>query len=119
MLLRAALRGDSATPVVVVYDLQYVGLLPAYNLKITIQFQQSYEHLRTRMQANTLWFKSDIDQEMEALRKSGAIKIEEVVSETQTTEDAAARMAGERAGEGTCAVVVLQARAESGRRARH
>jgi hypothetical protein len=93
VLLRAALRGEGATPVVVVYDLQYVGLLPAYNLKITIQFQQSYDYLRTRMQANTLWFKSDIDQEMEALRKSGSIKIEEVVSDTQTTEDAAARMA--------------------------
>nr|MDQ3565760.1 hypothetical protein [Pseudomonadota bacterium] len=92
VLLKAALRGEGTTPVVVVYDLQYIGLLPAYNVKITINFQQSYEHLRTRMQMNTLWFKTDIDQEMETLRKSGAIKIEEVVYETETTEDAAARM---------------------------
>ncbi len=92
VLMKAALRGEGATPVVVVYDLQYVGLLPAYNVKITIDFQQSYEHLRTRTQMNTLWFKSDIDQEMESLRKSGAIKIEEVVYQTETTEDAAARM---------------------------
>jgi hypothetical protein len=93
VLLSAALRGEGATPVVVVYDLQYVGLLPAYNVKITIKFQQSYEHLRTRMQANTLWFKSDIDQEMETLRKSLAIDIEEVVSEVNPTEDAATRLA--------------------------
>jgi len=94
VLLRSALRGEGATPVVVVYDLQYVGLLPAYNLKITIQFQQSYDYLRTRMQANTLWFKTDIDQEMESLRKSGAIKIEEIVAEPQATaEDPAARLA--------------------------
>ena len=92
VMMKAALRGEGATPVMVVYDLQYIGLLPAYNVKITINFQQSYEHLRTRMQMNTLWFKTDIDQEMETLRKSGAIKIEEVVYETESKEDAAARM---------------------------
>jgi hypothetical protein len=90
-LMKASLRGEGATAVVVVYDLTYVGLLPAYNVKITIDFAQSYEYLRTRAQMNTLWFKSDVDQEMEALRKSGAIKIEEVVGQTQTTEDIAAR----------------------------
>lgn len=93
VLLKQAIRGEGATPVVVVYDLAYVGLLPAYNLKITIQFAQSYDYLRTRAQANTLWFKSDIDQEMESLRKSGAIKIEEVIGEPQDKpEDAAARL---------------------------
>jgi hypothetical protein len=95
VLLRSAIRGEGATPVVVVYDLQYVGLLPAYNLKIKIDFRQAYDHLRTRMTANTLWFKSDIDQEMETLRKSGAIDIKEVVSEPAAAggEDAAARAA--------------------------
>ena len=90
-LMVAALRGEGATPIVVVYDLQYVGLLPAYNVKIKIDFRQSYQYLRTRAQANTLWFKSDIDHEMEELRKSGAIEIEEVVFETQPTEDLATR----------------------------
>ena len=71
VLIKAALRGEGATPVVVVYDLKYVGLLPAYNVKITIEFRQSYEHLRSRTQTNALWFKADIDQEMESLRKSG------------------------------------------------
>lgn len=93
VLMKAALSGDGATPVVVIYDLQYVGLHPAYDVTIKIDFRQSYEHLRTRMQMNTLWFRSDIDQEMETLRKSGAIDIEEVVYETETPEDTAARMA--------------------------
>src|SRR5262245_19687086 len=93
VLLKQAIRGEGATPVVVVYDLAYVGLLPAYNRKISIQFAQSYDYLRTRAQANTLWFKSDVDQEMEALRKSGASKIEEVIGEPQDKpEDAAARL---------------------------
>lgn len=92
-LMKAAIRGEGATPVVVVYDLQFIGLMPASDVKITINFQQSYEHLRTRAQMNTLWFKSDVDQEMESLRKSGAIKIEAVNYETESTEDAAARMA--------------------------
>jgi hypothetical protein len=92
-LMKAAIRGEGATPVVVVYDLQYIGLMPASDVKITINFQQSYEHLRTRAQMNTLWFKSDIDQEMESLRKSGSIKIEAVNYDTESTEDAATRMA--------------------------
>ena len=98
--MSAALRGEGATPIVVVYDLQYIGLLPAYNVKITIDFRQSYHYLRSRTQANTLWFKTDIDQEMEELRKSGSIKIEETVFETQTTEDPAARLtlSGRRKG---------------------
>src|SRR5262245_23835279 len=90
-LMKAAIRGEGATPVVVVYDLQYVGLMPAADVKITINFQQSYEHLRTRSTLNTLWFKSDIDQEMETLRKSGSIKIESVTYETDSPEDSLAR----------------------------
>lgn len=92
VLMQAALRKTGATPVVIVYDLQYVGLHPAYDVKIKIDFRQSYEHLRTRAQMNTLWFRTDIDSEMESLRKSGALEIEEVVYETESTQDAAARM---------------------------
>ena len=92
VLMQAALKQDGATPVSVIYDFEYVGLMPAYEVKIRIDFRQSYEHLRSRAQMNTLWFKTDIDSEMESLRKSGAIHIEEVVYATETPEDAAARM---------------------------
>lgn len=91
VLMKAALEGGGATPVVAIYDLRFVGLLPAYNVKITIKFSQSYQHLRSRSQMNTLWFKTDIDQEVESLRKSGAIKIEEVVYETESKEQTSAR----------------------------
>ncbi|UHD15073.1 hypothetical protein [Thiocapsa bogorovii] len=92
VLMKAALEGEGATPVVLIYDLQYIGLHPAYGVKITIKFRQVYEHLRNRMQINTLWFKSDIDREMELLRKAGGIEIEEVVYENETPEDTSARM---------------------------
>lgn len=92
LLMQAGLKQAGASPVSVVYDFEYVGLLPAYDVKIRIDFSQSYRHLRTRAQMNTLWFKTDIDHELESLRKSGAIKIEEVVYETDTKEDTATRM---------------------------
>lgn len=92
-LMKAAIQGDGATPVVLVYELQYIGLLPAYDVTIKIKFRQVYEHLRTRMQMNTLWFRSDVDRELESLVKSGSIDIEEVVYETETPEQTSARMA--------------------------
>lgn len=91
-LMKAALEKEGATPVVLLYDLVYEGLHPAYDVTITIQFRQAYEHLRNRTQMNTLWFRTDLDSELESLIKSGAIKIEEVVYETETPEDTAARM---------------------------
>ncbi len=76
-LMRASLQDDGASQVAVIYDLEYRGLLPAYEAKITIDFKQSYSYLRTRLTANTLWFKADVDAEMEKLIKDGHIKIEE------------------------------------------
>ncbi|HYG61649.1 MAG TPA: hypothetical protein VEL74_03640, partial [Thermoanaerobaculia bacterium] len=77
-LMRASLQDPGATQVAVIYDLEYRGLLPAYEGKITIDFKQSYSYLRSRFALNTLVFKADIDAEMERLRKEGHIKIEEV-----------------------------------------
>ncbi|MDR4492910.1 MAG: hypothetical protein AB7U75_22660 [Hyphomicrobiaceae bacterium] len=91
-LMKAAFEGDGATPVVLLYELQFVGLLPAYDVTIKIKFRQVYEHLRQRSQMNTLWFRSDIDREFESLIKSGAIDIEEVVYETESPEQTSARM---------------------------
>lgn len=76
LLMRRSLEGGGASQVAVVYDLAYRGLMPAYDAKITIDFKQSYSYLRTRFTANTLWFKADIDAEVEKLRKEGHIKIE-------------------------------------------
>ncbi len=78
ILMRASIEDGGASQIGVVYELDYKGLMPARECKITINFRQSYQHLRTRAQLNTLWFKSDIDVELETLRKEGAIKIEDV-----------------------------------------
>jgi hypothetical protein len=77
-LMRASLQDAGASQVAIIYDLEYRGLMPAYECKITIEFRQSYSYLRSRFQANTLWFKADVDAEVEKLMKEGHIKIEEV-----------------------------------------
>ncbi|MCB9716469.1 MAG: hypothetical protein H6712_21590 [Myxococcales bacterium] len=78
ILMEASLEDDGASAIAVLYDLEYMGLRPAREVKIVIEYQQSYHHLRNRVQANTLWFKADIDSEMERLTQSGAITIEDV-----------------------------------------
>ena len=77
-LMRASLQDAGASQVAVVYDLDYRGLMPAYQAKIKIQFRQSYEHLRSRFTLNTLLFKTDLDAELERITKQGSIQIVEV-----------------------------------------
>ena len=78
LLMRASLEDAGASQVAVVYDLDYRGLMPAYQAKIKIHFQQSYSYLRNRFTMNTLYFKTDIDAEVEKLTKQGSIQILEV-----------------------------------------
>jgi hypothetical protein len=77
-LMRASLQDAGASQVAVVYDLDYRGLMPAYQAKIKIQFRQSYQYLRNRFTMNTLFFKTDLDAELEKLTKEGSIQITEV-----------------------------------------
>ena len=76
LLMRRSLEKGGTSQVALVYEMAYKGLMPAYDAKITIDFKQSYSYLRTRFTANTLWFKADIDAEVEKLTKEGHIKIE-------------------------------------------
>lgn len=88
------LGGDVGTrPVGVIYELEYVGLLPAYDLEITIDFKQVYDYTRTRFTANTLFFRADIDNIVEALKRNESIKIREVARtlELSTPEAIATR----------------------------
>jgi hypothetical protein len=78
VLMRASLEDPGASQVAVVYNLDYRGLMPAYQCKIKIHFQQSYSYLRTRFTMNTLYFKADVDAEAEKLLKDGSIQITEV-----------------------------------------
>jgi len=67
-----------------VYAVKQANAIAAYSVEnplhasITINFKQSYEYLRNRFTMNTLWFKADIDSEVEKLKKDGAIVIKDV-----------------------------------------
>jgi hypothetical protein len=78
LLMKVSIESGGASQIAVVYNLDYKGLLPARECRITIDFRQSYQHLRARTRVNTLWFKADIDAEMERLIKEGHITIEDV-----------------------------------------
>ncbi len=69
----------NARPVGVIYELEYVGLLPAYSLSITIDMKSSYEYMGTRTSVNTLFFKADIETATEELKKRDSITIKETV----------------------------------------
>lgn len=76
-LLEGALTSGS-TPVLIVYELQFSGLRPARGVRARIQYRMAYEYLRARFAANTLYFKTDLDQEAEALARKGLIQIEDI-----------------------------------------
>lgn len=67
----------NARPVGVVYELEYVGLFPAYDLEITIDFKSSYDYMRQRFTLGTLFFKADMDNITEELKRNESIKIKE------------------------------------------
>ena len=76
-LIEKALR-DGSAPVLIVYDLEFSGLMPARGVRARVHYQMSYDYLRTRFQANTLYFKTDLDREAESLSRKGSIEIEDV-----------------------------------------
>lgn len=90
-LMEASLEDDGASAIAVCYDLEYLGLKPAREVKIVIEYQQSYRHLRSRAQVGTLWFKADIDSELERMRQSGSIEIEDVTYGELPPEQASER----------------------------
>ncbi|MBI4278526.1 MAG: hypothetical protein HY660_08730 [Armatimonadetes bacterium] len=81
----------NARPVGVVYELEYIGLLPAYELEITIDFKSSYEYLRSRFTLGTLLFKADVDNITEELRRRESIKIKEVARTLELSTPEAVR----------------------------
>lgn len=82
----ATMQAEGASPVMLIYELTYRGLLPAYECKIEITFEQSYDYLRSRATFASLMFQADVDSEMEELEKRGAIKITEVVYHSDEPE---------------------------------
>lgn len=80
-----------ARPIGVVYELDYVGLLPAYDLEISIDFESSYEYLRNRFTLGTLLFRADLDNVVEELERREAIKIRETSRTLELSDPEAVR----------------------------
>ncbi|MDD4108964.1 MAG: hypothetical protein PHH93_09610 [Prolixibacteraceae bacterium] len=80
------LKKSTQTQVGVVYDLQFLGLMPAYNLEITVDFKATEEywqhHIDADMNLETGSFKivsnNDIDLIMRDLVNEGAIKVNQI-----------------------------------------
>lgn len=81
----------NARPIGVIYTLEYVGLLPAYDLEISIDFKSSYEYSRSRFTLGTLLFRADIDNIVEALKQEQHIRIRETARTLELSDPAAIR----------------------------
>ncbi|MEM7481961.1 MAG: hypothetical protein AAF481_12370 [Acidobacteriota bacterium] len=77
VLAEAALDG-TATPLLVIYDLTFSGLAQARGLRAEVDYRMAYDYLRTRLAADTLYLRADLDREAEALAREGHIRIEDV-----------------------------------------
>ncbi|MFP8781299.1 hypothetical protein [Hydrogenophaga sp. RWCD_12] len=86
-ILEKALK-DGTTPIGVIYDLKYTGLRPAFNVKITADFNQVFTHFSTSADGQRGFVRAGIDTGFERLVRSGAIKIE-VADMTGTPENEA------------------------------
>src|SRR5829696_509141 len=91
-----ALEGaPTARMVGAIYDLEYAGLLAAYDLEIEIDFKSSYEYTRSLFTLGTLFFKAEVDNVVENLKREQHIRIKEVsrTLELSTPEAVQARQA--------------------------
>src|SRR5215217_7509119 len=69
-----ALEGaPTARMVGAIYDLEYAGLLAAYDLEIEIDFKSSYEYTRSLFTLGTLFFKAEVDNVVENLKREAHI----------------------------------------------
>ncbi len=80
-LVEAALR-SGISPIGVLYDLEFEGLRPAFNVKVTAEYKRIYDHLETqfgaRGQIYAVSLGVDIAAAFQKLRDDGAIKVEVV-----------------------------------------
>lgn len=78
-LLEAGMR-SGISPIGVIYDLEFLGLRPAFNVKITAEYHRIYEHLEVqfgaRGQIYAVALAVDIAAAFQKLRDEGAIKVE-------------------------------------------
>lgn len=79
-LLEKSFEADdqNITPIGVIYNLKFVALRPAFNVKITANWEQVYHHFSEQFSADLLFFSSDIQTVVDDLVQNQVIKIEAV-----------------------------------------
>jgi|GEM_PF-2515234 len=99
-LLMGAL-GDApdVRPVGIVYELDYLGLLPAYDLEITIDFAMAADYLDRRLSLDLVLFKTDIVRLVEDLRREEAITVRETARTLELSTPEAMQQRQERIDE--------------------
>jgi hypothetical protein len=79
LLLEAGLQ-SGICPMGIIYDLEGLGLAPAFNVKITADYKRIYEHLElqfgVKAQIQMVSIGADVDLAWQKLRDEGAIKVE-------------------------------------------
>jgi hypothetical protein len=76
-LIQQALQ-DAGLPLAIVYELTFDGLRRARGARASIEFAMAYDFLRSRLRADALIFKADVDAEVEALKRAGLVSITDV-----------------------------------------
>ena len=79
LLMEAALK-SGISPIGVIYDLEYLGMRPAFNVKITADYKRIYNHLEMqfgiRGGVGPITAAVDIGMAWQKLREDGSIKVE-------------------------------------------
>jgi hypothetical protein len=91
-ILEQAIKGE-LSPIGVVYGLTYVGLRPAYNVRLTVDWNRVQTHLAESFGVNTLIFSAEIDKVVDKLVDDRVIVLEAdtFVAEGDGSDDVFAR----------------------------
>lgn len=63
-------------PIAVVYSLDFLGLRPAYSVRVNVDWDRVQHHLDEKFSAKVLWFSTDISTAVDELVESRAIDIQ-------------------------------------------
>lgn len=66
---------QGATPVGVIYELEYSALTPSLHVEITADFERIYTHFSAGVEAQIYWVRAGIDAGFEKLVQEGAITV--------------------------------------------
>ncbi|MGH8564663.1 MAG: hypothetical protein ACREXW_11495 [Gammaproteobacteria bacterium] len=86
-LLLGAFEG--LIPASVYYELEFVGQMQAYNIKVSADWEQVYEFIQNRFDGNFVFFEVEIDKMFSELEEQKIIKIEATLDATEADIDPA------------------------------